>query len=66
MKRQPKICPTCGVDKRFRKLFNQRVESLEAELAEAKAEADRYKRMWQNKSRLAKSLHTRLYKEMKP
>lgn len=58
--KRPDICPECGVDRRFRKIHKKRVRKLEASLLLAKESLQKYRKMYEDKCKVANSLSRRL------
>ena len=58
--RRKNICPECGIDKRFRLLFQDKIDKLNADLVEARESSQKWRRMYDNKCKVANSLATRL------
>jgi hypothetical protein len=61
-----KICESCGVDQRFRKLHKKQEAKLQSDLALAKEAAQRWRRMYENKCKVADSLGLQLSRLQEP
>jgi hypothetical protein len=62
MQRRKNICPKCGIDRRFRLLFQDKLDVLNAQLAKARESSQKWRRMYDSKCKVADSLANRLSK----